>query len=67
VLSSRAVADEIKSGRLHEISVRDLDLHRKLRAVWKSPRHLDGPAGALVKLGTQGAAQTRQLDVRADS
>ena len=67
VLSSRAVADEIKSGRLHEISVRDLDLHRKLRAVWKSPRHLDGPAGALVKLGTQGAAQTRQLDVRAES
>jgi DNA-binding transcriptional LysR family regulator len=35
VLSSRAVADEIEYGRLHQFPVRDLDLRRKLRAVWK--------------------------------
>jgi DNA-binding transcriptional LysR family regulator len=49
VLSSRAVGDEIESGRLHQFPVRDLDLRRKLRAVRKSRRQLDGPAGALVK------------------
>jgi DNA-binding transcriptional LysR family regulator len=56
VLSTLSVVDELKSGRLHQVSVRNLELHRKLRAVWKSPRTLDGPAAALVKLARQDMA-----------
>lgn len=59
-LSSLSVADEIDSGRLHEISVRSLDLHRKLRAVWKSRKSLDGPAGTLLRLAREDAAHTRR-------
>jgi DNA-binding transcriptional LysR family regulator len=64
VLSSLSVADEINSGRLHEISVCDLELHRNLHAVWKSPKSLDGPAGALVRLAREDATHTRPTHPR---
>ncbi|GAA4822348.1 LysR family transcriptional regulator [Tomitella cavernea] len=48
VLSTLATAPWIASGVLHEVQVQDLDLRRTLRAVWRSPRTLGGPAGDLV-------------------
>ncbi|QDQ98533.1 LysR family transcriptional regulator [Tomitella fengzijianii] len=50
VLSTLATAPWIASGALHEVQVQDLDLRRTLRAVWRSPRTLGGPAGDLVNL-----------------
>ncbi|MFW0790653.1 LysR family transcriptional regulator [Gordonia sp. CPCC 205333] len=50
VLSSLAVADQITSGTLRLVTVDGLDLHRSLRAVWRPPRRLTGPAGDLVRL-----------------
>jgi DNA-binding transcriptional LysR family regulator len=58
VLSRLSVAEELNSGRLHEVSVCNLELHRTLRAVWKSPQILDGPAAVLVKLARRDAART---------
>lgn len=48
VLSSLAVVDDVRSGALREVDVQDLKLHRTLRAVWRPPRQLGGPAGDLV-------------------
>lgn len=48
VLSTLAVAEAIAAGRLVEVQVDGLDLRRTLRAVWRSPARLDGPAADLL-------------------
>ncbi|MGV9746783.1 LysR family transcriptional regulator [Rhodococcus zopfii] len=50
VLSTLAVADHLTSGELRSIDVEGLDLARTLRAVWRPPRALAGPAGELVRM-----------------
>lgn len=50
VLSTLATAHWIATGELHEVQVERLDLRRTLRAVWRGPRPLEGPAGELVNL-----------------
>ena len=50
VLSTLATAHWIASGELHEVQVARLDLRRTLRAVWRGPKRLEGPAGELVNL-----------------
>lgn len=50
VLSTLATAPWIASGAVHEVQVEGLDLRRTLRAVWRGPRVLAGPAGELVNL-----------------
>ncbi|MGH8862625.1 MAG: LysR family transcriptional regulator [Jatrophihabitantaceae bacterium] len=45
VMSRLAVADDLAAGRLAEIAVAGLDLHRDLRAVWAGAR--TPPAGAV--------------------
>ncbi len=54
VLSTLAVADHLGSGALRTVEVDGLDLSRLLRAVWRSPRRLEGPAGELVDLACRG-------------
>lgn len=53
VLSTLATAPWIESGALHEVQVAGLDLRRNLRAVWRGPRVLTGPAGDLVNLASR--------------
>ncbi len=48
VLSNLAVDDDIRAGRLVEIPVRDLDLSRRLRAVWPRGQQPSGPARDLL-------------------
>jgi DNA-binding transcriptional LysR family regulator len=50
VLSTLAIADDVEAGELRLVEVEGLDLQRTLRAVWRPPRNLDGPAGELLKL-----------------
>jgi DNA-binding transcriptional LysR family regulator len=50
VLSTLAVADDVESGDLRLVEVDGLDLQRTLRAVWRPPRNLGGPAGELLKM-----------------
>jgi len=50
VISTLAVSNVLESGELRTVEVADLDLHRTLRAVWRGPRKLAGPAGELLKL-----------------
>lgn len=50
VVSTLAVESEVAAGTLRMIEVDDLDLDRVLRAVWRPPRQLEGPAGDLVRL-----------------
>jgi DNA-binding transcriptional LysR family regulator len=50
VLSTLAIGDAVESGQLRLVEVDGLDLRRTLRAVWRPPRNLGGPAGALLKL-----------------
>lgn len=54
VLSTLAVAEDLESGRLRAVEVEGLDLARVLRAVWRPPRALAGPAGELVRSITRG-------------
>lgn len=53
VLSTLAVEEYLESGRLVAVAVDGLDLQRVLRAVWRPPRALSGPAGELVRLITR--------------
>ncbi len=53
VLSTLAVEEYLDSGRLVAVAVDGLDLQRVLRAVWRPPRVLSGPAGELVHLITR--------------
>ncbi|MQY29084.1 LysR family transcriptional regulator [Nocardia aurantia] len=48
VVSSLAVDDQLARGELCAVPVDGLDLPRTLRAVWRPPRRLTGPAGELV-------------------
>jgi DNA-binding transcriptional LysR family regulator len=58
VISRLAVGDDLRSGRLRQIAVADLDLHRQLRAVWTGGRV--PPAGAVRDLLTHiGALAAR--------
>jgi len=50
VLSTLAVSNQVASGELRVVEVDGLDLDRTLRAVWRPPRQLEGPAGDLVRL-----------------
>ena len=58
VLSRLAVADDLLAGRLRDVPVVGVGLHRDLRAVWSGPRV--PPAGAvralLAHIGSAGAA-----------
>jgi hypothetical protein len=47
VLSSLAVAPELAAGTLRPVKVTDLDLSRRLLAVWAAGRQLTGPAADL--------------------
>lgn len=47
VLSSLAVAPELAAGTLHPVKVTDLDLRRRLLAVWAAGKQLTGPAADL--------------------
>ncbi|CAJ0557423.1 unnamed protein product, partial [Mesorhabditis spiculigera] len=49
VLSTLAVEDQVKQGELRVVAVEGLELDRSLRAVWRPPRQLEGPAGDLMK------------------
>lgn len=44
VLSRLAISDALAAGTLVEITVRDVDLRRKLRAVWAGPRRMTNEA-----------------------
>ncbi|WP_283559942.1 LysR family transcriptional regulator [Paenarthrobacter sp. PH39-S1] len=48
VLSIFAVRPWLESGALVEVPVPGLSLERRMHAVWKGPRMLEGPAGDLV-------------------
>jgi DNA-binding transcriptional LysR family regulator len=50
VMSTLAVDDQLRSGELRAVDVDGLDLTRALRAVWRPPRQLGGPAAELVRL-----------------
>lgn len=50
VMSTLAVSDEVRAGTLRVVPVVGLDLSRRLRAVWRPPRQLSGPAGDLVTI-----------------
>ncbi|MBJ8345668.1 LysR substrate-binding domain-containing protein [Antrihabitans sp. YC2-6] len=49
VMSTLAVADQVASGELSVVDIEGVDLSRTLRAVWRQPRRLSGPAGDLLK------------------
>lgn len=50
VLSTLAVAGHVAAGELRIVEIDGLDLARTLRAVWRPPRTLAGPAGELVRM-----------------
>lgn len=54
VLSAHAVRDALRSGELTAVEVEGLDLDRTLRAVWRPPRRLTGPAAELVGIARRG-------------
>lgn len=53
VLSTLAVSGQMESGELKVVEVEGLRLDRTLRAVWRPPRQLEGPAGDLLRLVRQ--------------
>lgn len=55
VLSTLAVAESARSGDLRIVDVAGLDLSRELRAVWRPPRTLQGPAADLVRIARRSA------------
>ena len=48
VMSTLAVADQVASRELVVVELAGLNLDRTLRAVWRPPRRLGGPAGELL-------------------
>lgn len=50
VLSELAVEEQVRNGDLKKVEVEDLNLHRRLRAVWSGDRVISGPAGELVRI-----------------
>src|SRR5699024_951226 len=59
VMSSLAIADQLRSGELRPVEIEGLNLGRRLRAVWRPPRQLTGPAGQLVLLARRDARPSR--------
>lgn len=55
VLSGYAVEAELATGRLIEVPTRDIDLARRLRAVWRRGRTPSGPAATLLKITLSAA------------
>ncbi|MBM7368277.1 LysR family transcriptional regulator [Gordonia hydrophobica] len=55
VLSTLAVAESARSGELRVVHVDGLNLRRELRAVWRPPRTLQGPAAELVRIARRSA------------
>ena len=53
VLSALAVAPELTAGTLRAVRVTDLDLTRRLLAVWADGRRLTGPASDLRAIAVQ--------------
>jgi len=58
VLSTLAVDSAVRGGTLREVPVDDLDLSRRLRAVWRAPRRLTSPASDLVNIARRAAVVT---------
>ena len=56
VASSFAIGDDLKARRLVEIPVTDLDLSRRLRAIWPRGQRLTGPARDLLSLISKSAS-----------
>ncbi|GAC58598.1 putative LysR family transcriptional regulator [Gordonia hirsuta DSM 44140 = NBRC 16056] len=56
-LSALAVDGAIASGAVSTVEVTGLAASRELRAVWRPPRVLRGPAGALVHIARSGASE----------
>ena len=54
VLSSLAVAPELAAGTLRAVKVTDLDLSRRLLAVWAAGRQLIGPPADLRAIAARG-------------
>ena len=55
VLSSLAVAPELAAGTLRAVKVTDLDLTRRLLAIWLEGRQLTGPAADLCAIAVRPA------------
>ncbi|MFI7104470.1 LysR family transcriptional regulator [Streptomyces sp. NPDC050161] len=55
VLSRFAISDDIRGARLREVAVDDVDLRRRLRAIWRSGTHLAGPAAELTACAVQSS------------
>ena len=55
VLSSLAAAPELAAGTLHAVRVTNLDLARRLLAVWPEGRQLTGPAADLCAIAIRSA------------
>ena len=55
VLSSLAVAPELATGTLRAVRVTDLDLSRRLLAVWPAGRQLTGPAADLLTIAAHAS------------
>ncbi|MGH3367192.1 MAG: LysR family transcriptional regulator [Nocardioidaceae bacterium] len=56
VLSRRAVLTELETGTLAEVRVADLDLVRRMRAVWPGWRALHGSSASLLDTALRGRA-----------
>lgn len=60
-MSALAVADDLALGRLVEVPIDELDLHRELRAVWMTSRQPPpGPARSLVAVATRSSSVPAQ-------
>ncbi len=57
VLSGYAVEGELATGRLIEVATRDIDLERRLRAVWRRGRTPTGPAATLLRITLSAARE----------
>lgn len=58
VLSELVIAPWVASGELVQVEVTGVTLERRLRAVWRGPGHLDGPAVDLVRIARDPSAGT---------
>ncbi|GAA0847816.1 LysR family transcriptional regulator [Streptosporangium amethystogenes subsp. fukuiense] len=57
VLSGYAVEAELATGRLIEVPTKDIDLARRLRAVWRRGRTPSGPAATLLRITLSAAGR----------
>ncbi|GAA3438716.1 LysR family transcriptional regulator [Kutzneria kofuensis] len=58
VLSAVTVRDDLAEGRMVEIPVAGVDLHRRLRAVWPKGRRLVGAAEDLLRIAVRAHRRT---------